>query len=1505
MLYNVAMRHLTLVVVVVCLAAIFLGCIEQDGEITKPAETELVLSDYPELFEKDVIIVIGSNASGIEIEAADAIVENLFDLTGNMPVIKTDAEITEDELAGHNLILVGGADSNEVLEAVYNMTDTMRVTGEYPGAGKGVLDMLRNPWDPEKAMLLVAGSDEWGVKAGSMKLLKGHFKDEEKLTSGYSTEFVAKTLNISPLSVSSFENDILTDIFGDYQFFEIYDGSNVIPPQKFVITLDSTGKPMDFNSLLRDANVDIKDDNKAIRVSKALVIYFSADGLSGFKFLKSSLEIPYQKEDFKNPVSYAEKVQPPSVSRIDNAFEVTLYTWCEEEGILIGWQVKIKDDKITSMIGEVIDTGIGHFKPRTEGVVHVPGYRISVEFDRASLIKSMSPADPGEIQVSDHWVEIRPLSADTESTTISISGFGANEVVDISITVGTHNIQDASGNPIQINTNGDGDGSTVFKPAQNSYSGRAEIEATSPSDHAVLEFGSFTDEGRCLTFEEIILDTATVDGNTVTFEVHYTDHAVDSVATQHKITPQSLLNAVTNAYQVQCGDWGFNRHLGADYDADGILHLYENDGQYDFHGDHGTNAYSGSERRINYQANLKFAFTNQGIDYAGENVIVGHEHFHGIQSAYNNGNFKWYPNLAYVEGTARFTQTIMDANAEHKSNSLFSLDANDYMSNTDRRLRDFSYNYCLYWGFLYQHNGGMATLEEIMEEIRSVGNNIETDLPQAITNVLSRVPGDHDTFEESVEDFSVAVYKKDFNWNGKDWGTFLNDVTLAADRTYPDDINKLNPVIKDTLNEWAADYVEVGISSDVKSGDAEVGFQGEGCLGGFTHSDYTVKLILFDATHPNGLVLDFVDDHKNDDIIPDIDEYDKVVAVIGCKDHCFGGDGDYTFTFESSLYLDVVLDTDRSGSMSGQKMTNAKNAAKTFIDLLEEPSGWWIFATDRDKVGLVSFASSATLDRQLTSDFNDAKSVIDGYSAYGSTNMGDALSKSINELKANGREGTTHTIIYFTDGMTNTGSTPDEILNILVPQAVDAGISIYTLGYGSNVNSAFLSQVASTGNGKYYFAPDGAALQQIYIELSHTTKGWQPVASFSGKVAQGETKAVGTLNVQPKTSLMKVVLSWPGSNLDLILIDPSGNQTMPGAGVIYSGNDALPEYYEVYDPEPGDWTIQVYGKDTTGATEDYNVMVFQPGALMQVNPTKWDVNYPLNRRTAFNVSEIAGNVNLTNVTFTASDLTETIAASAVKSLMKSQAEAEERGEASIATLTKEAYAQNTNVIPANYFSFTPNDFSVPSGESKNVEATLTLPSNSIHSGTYSGTINVSSDGGNSTIFVTVTVASVETATGTGTAYFASDAGTIEDLAALNESDLPEENPNVDFPHGLFSFNITGLSYGETVNVTINFPEDIPTTAQYWKYNASSGEWYQIPIGSNDGDNIITIMLQDGGIGDNDGVENGIISDPGAPGVPSAPPVPVPALTPIGMIVLIICLLGLLFVMSVSRVKKKV
>ena len=131
---------------------------------------------------------------------------------------------------------------------------------------------------------------------------------------------------------------------------------------------------------------------------------------------------------------------------------------------------------------------------------------------------------------------------------------------------------------------------------------------------------------------------------------------------------------------------------------------------------------------------------------------------------------------------------------------------------------------------------------------------------------------------------------------------------------------------------------------------------------------------------------------------------------------------------------------------------------------------------------------------------------------------------------------------------------------------------------------------------------------------------------------------------------------------------------------------------------------------------------------------------------------------------------------------------------------------------------------------------------------------------------------VETATGTGIAYFTSDAGTIADLTSVDELDLPlEGKPDIVFPHGFFSFNITGLAEGQTVVVTIMLPSNMPVGTQYWKYHASEGGWIQIPMGSDDGDNVITITLVDGGLGDDDGIANGKIVDQGGPGVRATKP----------------------------------
>ena len=156
-------------IAIVITAIVLSGVIEQ--------EEELVLSNYPKLFEKDVVIVIGENATQMEYESAEAIAANLENLTGNKPEISNTKKIESFKYA-YNLIIVGTPNSNEILGVVYSMTDAIRVTDEYLGENKGILEILENPWNEEKAILLVEGSDEWGVKAGSVVLTKDETIDE-------------------------------------------------------------------------------------------------------------------------------------------------------------------------------------------------------------------------------------------------------------------------------------------------------------------------------------------------------------------------------------------------------------------------------------------------------------------------------------------------------------------------------------------------------------------------------------------------------------------------------------------------------------------------------------------------------------------------------------------------------------------------------------------------------------------------------------------------------------------------------------------------------------------------------------------------------------------------------------------------------------------------------------------------------------------------------------------------------------------------------------------------------------------------------------------------------------------------------------------------------------------------------------------------------------------------------------------------------------------------------
>jgi len=175
---------------------------------------------------------------------------------------------------------------------------------------------------------------------------------------------------------------------------------------------------------------------------------------------------------------------------------------------------------------------------------------------------------------------------------------------------------------------------------------------------------------------------------------------------------------------------------------------------------------------------------------------------------------------------------------------------------------------------------------------------------------------------------------------------------------------------------------------------------------------------------------------------------------------------------------DIVLLIDRSGSMKGVKLADAKTAAKTFVDL----------QGSNNRAELISFAGSAIIEVQFTSMTADGKTTvknaIDKLTSVDKTNIYEAIEKANSELETKGRDNVLLVEILLTDGRPTTGNTKaDDIIDLAV-SANATGIRIYTIGLGTDVDANLLSSIANATGGKYYFAPTSADLQAIYTEIS-------------------------------------------------------------------------------------------------------------------------------------------------------------------------------------------------------------------------------------------------------------------------------------------------------------------------------------------------------------------------------------------------------------------------------------
>jgi hypothetical protein len=128
------------------------------------------------------------------------------------------------------------------------------------------------------------------------------------------------------------------------------------------------------------------------------------------------------------------------------------------------------------------------------------------------------------------------------------------------------------------------------------------------------------------------------------------------------------------------------------------------------------------------------------------------------------------------------------------------------------------------------------------------------------------------------------------------------------------------------------------------------------------------------------------------------------------------------------------------------------------------------------------------------------------------------------------------------------------------------------------------------------------------------------------------------------------------------------------------------------------------------------------------------------------------------------------------------------------------------------------------------------------------------------------VTSATVNTNLGAVNFSINAGSIGGLTAVSPATMPCATSGYYFPYGMFGFNITNLTAGQQVAITIRFPNPLPLGTRYYKcINGRMVDCSSLVTRVNEYTLILT--LTDGGLGDADGMANGTIVDPGGPAFP--------------------------------------
>jgi Ca-activated chloride channel family protein len=172
--------------------------------------------------------------------------------------------------------------------------------------------------------------------------------------------------------------------------------------------------------------------------------------------------------------------------------------------------------------------------------------------------------------------------------------------------------------------------------------------------------------------------------------------------------------------------------------------------------------------------------------------------------------------------------------------------------------------------------------------------------------------------------------------------------------------------------------------------------------------------------------------------------------------------------------LSLAIVIDRSGSMEGEPLANAKAAAANLVAQLDE----------RDAFTIVTYSSAdetvVPMTRATATIKAAARAAIDAIWDDGNTCISCGITRGATELASTPVEGGVRRMVLISDGQANTGRYDRNDLAALATETAARGISISTVGVGLDFDEVTMTRLADVGHGHYHFVEDTAQLGQMF-----------------------------------------------------------------------------------------------------------------------------------------------------------------------------------------------------------------------------------------------------------------------------------------------------------------------------------------------------------------------------------------------------------------------------------------